>query len=225
MLAILLLLALAAGARAQDDLSPLPAGLAPRLEDIDRRAAEVKDLRAEFEQTRTSPLIRTPMKSSGTLVVRGDRVRWDTRKPHASVMTIGGGEIRIHYPEERVLEVYEAKGDLRELTGSPLPKLDVLRKSFTIAAAEASALGGDAERHVALELTPRSGELRQNVTRVRVLVDERTACLAVMEMTDPDGDVTRLEFKNVRINAGVKDSELELRVPDGTETVHPAGGS
>jgi outer membrane lipoprotein carrier protein len=223
-LLVILMLIAAAAVRAQD-IAPLPPDLAARLTEIDRRAAEVKDLRAEFEQTRTSPLIRTPMKSSGTLVVRGDRVRWDTRRPHPSVMTIGGGEIRIHYPEERVLEVYEARGDLRELTGSPLPKLDVLRKSFSIAAADAAQLGGDAGKHVALELTPRNEELRKNVARVRVLVDERAACLAMMEMTDPDGDVTRLEFKNVRVNTGVKDSELELRVPEGTETVHPAGGS
>lgn len=224
LLVILMLGVLAAGAAAQD-LSPLPPDLAPRLQDIDRRAAEVADLRADFEQTRTSPLIRTPMKSSGTLIVRGDRVRWDTRRPHPSVMTIGGGEVRIHYPEERVLEVYEARGDLRELTGSPLPKLKVLRERFTIAPADVGELGGETGRHVALELVPRSDELKENVARVRVLVDEKAACLAVMEMTDPDGEVTRLEFKNVRVNAGVKDSELELRVPEGTRTVRPAGGS
>ncbi|MCC6660287.1 MAG: outer membrane lipoprotein carrier protein LolA [Phycisphaerales bacterium] len=220
--AILFLVALAAAARAQD-LSPLPANLAPRLEDIDRRAATVADLRADFEQTRYSTLVRAPMKSSGTLAVRGGRVRWDTRKPHASVMTIGDGEIRIYYPEERVLEVYEARGDLRELTGSPLPRLSVLRERFTIEPADPASFGAgtDGDRSVALELLPRTDDLREHVARVRVLVDAQTACLKVMEMTDPDGEVTRLEFKNIRVNPGVKDSELDLRIPEGTQTVHP----
>jgi outer membrane lipoprotein-sorting protein len=197
-----------------------------RLAEIDERSALVKDLRADFEQRKHTALLREPLVSSGSIVVKDERVRWDTRRPRPSTMTIGGGEVRMYYPDAGVLEIYAAEGDLRDLSGSPLPRLPVLRRHFDLASLEPSALGveQDGERFVALELTPKNEALRDQIARVRVVLDSTVPAVTRLEMTDPDGDRTELAFTNIRVNTGVAESELELHVPAGTRTSRPGSG-
>lgn len=201
---------------------PIPAELA----ELDTRIAEIADLQADFEQRKHTPLLKQPLTSRGTVLVRADRVRWDTLSPRRSSMVTRTGEIRIYYPDERVVEVYPLHGDLRELVGSPLPRLPSLGGRFDIRIIDPASVGGAAgPGHVAAELLPRTADLKEVVASVRVLLDPSVPCVVRAVMTDPDGERTEIEFKNVRVNKNVQESALELRVPDGTREVHPLGAA
>lgn len=213
-----------------------------RLEEIDRRALDVKDLRADFEQRKHTTLLKKPLVSSGTVAVKGDATRWDTRSPRVSVMASKGAEIRVYYPAESpgtrgVVEIYNASGELDAIAGSPLPRLAALRRQFTLSPIDVAELlaGSDdtrktgekdssAPRHdhlIAAELIPIHPELRAHVERVRVLIDASTPCLLKMQIVSGEGERTEIEFRNVKVNSGVTVGEVELRVPDGTREVRP----
>jgi outer membrane lipoprotein-sorting protein len=224
-------IALCAGAPClADPPSPPAAGtpaptLPPELVDLDRRIAAIRDLRADFEQRKHTPLLKNPLVSRGTVLVRRDRARWDTHTPRRSSLLAERDCVRIHYPDERVVEIYPVAGDLHHLAGSPLPRLSDLAEHFDIRQIDPSSLseGSRPERPLAAELLPRAPELRDAVASVGVLFDAAIPCVARVVMTDPDGERTEIEFRSVRTDTGIPDSAMDLSVPEGTREVRPIG--
>src|SRR5689334_19669200 len=107
-------------------------GLRARLDDIDRRAGEVRDLTARFEQQKFTALLKKPLVSSGRVRTKGHVVRWDTEVPEPAVLHSDGREIRMFYPRQHVVEVYPIDKRITDLAASPLPRLAALREHFRI---------------------------------------------------------------------------------------------
>jgi outer membrane lipoprotein-sorting protein len=220
-----------------------------RLEAIDARAAGINDLTAEFEQRRHTPLLKRPLVSSGRVRLKGTTIRWDTRAPSKSVLVINAESLWIFYPQQRTLEIYPMESGLARLAASPLPRLQAVRDQFIVHECKVSELDGvtaDSKAPaVAVLLVPRSEELKKYVREVRVLLDEPAAegqaigteggakdrqdrpygVARQIEVTDGDGDRTVVVFKEIRTNTGLKDSDLELTVPEGTRVSHPLEGA
>jgi len=184
------------------------------LREIDARAALIVDLAATFVQTKSSPLLKEPLRSSGTVKVRGERVLWETTAPRRTSMAIDRSEIRIFYPDQRVVEVYELDDTLRRITASPLPRLGAVIEQFDIS--RSPERRGDAEGSLAVDLVPRGEALRSRIAAVRVLIDRRSAVATLVAMTDADGEETMIRFQDARINQSLNENELNLVVPDGT---------
>jgi outer membrane lipoprotein-sorting protein len=224
----LLLLALAATARAADDR---PANVDEKLwkllTEIDARGGKVKDLRADFTQEKFTPLLKKPLVSSGTILIKGPTSLWTTTQPEPTVMRTDEKQIRLLYPRQKVLEVYTIDQRLGALAASPFPRLDLLKRHFTFERVPAKALDPSADdtKHVALKMQPISPELRKHVDQVRVLLEIATGFVLKAETTDADGDQVVLSFSNIRANTGVSDKELELAVPAGVKVTHPLEGS
>lgn len=197
-----------------------------RLAEVDQKAGEVRSLTADFEQQKHTPLMKKPLVSSGHVAVKGDHVRWDTRTPRESVMTISGGEVRLYYPEQKVVEVYDLGEDVRRLTGSPIPRLAAMKESFEIKRIEPAALGAKPGQGglLAIELTPKTEELRKHVASVRVLIDPAVACATLVETTDADGERTEVRFTNVKVNPKLDEKDVTLETPKGVRVEHPLEG-
>jgi outer membrane lipoprotein-sorting protein len=220
--------------------SPAPApqvatdpGFEARLEAIDARIGQITQLRAEFEQRKRTPLLKRPIESSGKVLVKGDRLRWDTLSPAPSTLVTDASEIRIYYPDARVVEVYAVTGgagDLRLISGTPLPRLATLKAQFALRELDPVEVGGVADpaepgRWLALELTPNTPELRPHVESVRVLLDTTLPCVRRIVLTDPDRETTEIEFKNVQVSIEIRDEELKLVVPEGTRVSRPGSAA
>ncbi|MEK6703183.1 MAG: outer membrane lipoprotein carrier protein LolA [Planctomycetota bacterium] len=197
-----------------------------RLVGVDAKMAAVADLRADFEQTKKTALLKKPLVSRGTLVCKGETVLWSTTSPRRSDMLVGGGKVTVYYPDDALAEVYSMGAGFRDAAGGPLPRLMKLKDSFDFAELDAKQVSpglktSELKGRIALKLTPRSGELKQHVASVRVLIDESVPCADRMVIVDPDGDETELRFTSVKINTGMKDAELELKLPEGTRVSTP----
>jgi len=197
-----------------------------QLEEINARTVLIKDLSAEFEQKKFTPLLKNPMVSSGKLRVKGSVVLWDTVKPEPSVMRIDDRELRIYYPSQKVVEVYPIGEDMRRLSSSPLPRLDNIRKQFAIARMDPKSLDPavDPAKVVGIVMSPTVAEIKEHVRTVKVIIDIAAAYATHMEITDADGDRTLIVFTKVKTNAGVSDRELELTFPAGVREVRPLSG-
>lgn len=206
--------------------SPADAVLIRELEEIDARAAEIKDLSAGFEQQKFTALLKKPLVSEGKVRVRPPRTRWDTSKPHKSVLLLDDHELKLYDPEAKTLEVYDVAGGLSRMTASPVPRLSAVKDEFAIARLEPSAMDGKAtgDAFVALRLTPIDTALQEHVSEVRVLIDRKLACATQVEVTDADGDRTVIRFRDLELNTGIDADGLDLKVPDGTKVSHPLEG-
>jgi outer membrane lipoprotein-sorting protein len=227
-LGTLLLLCLTVTARAADDR---PANVDEKLwkllTEIDARGGQVKDLRADFTQEKFTPLLKKPLVSSGTILIKGTTSLWTTTQPEPTVMRTDEKQIRLLYPRQKVMEVYTVDQRLGSLAASPFPRLDLLKRHFTFERVPAKDLDPSADdtKHVALKMQPISPELRQHVDEVRVLLEIATGFVLKAKTTDADGDQVVLSFSNIRANTGVTDRELELAVPAGVKVTRPLEGA
>lgn len=196
-----------------------------RLETVDAAMGRVVDLRAGFEQSRRTILLKKPLLSKGTVTTKGDRVRWDTATPRASSLLIGDGSIRMYYPEDNLLEIYPVGSGFKDLAGAPLPRLAKLREKFTISRLSPSDLGAsnEDEHLLAVQLIPKEDDLRKHIASVKVLIDESRPVARKVVMTDPEDEQTEITFTNVELNVGVTDDALKLDTPADVRVSHPLG--
>jgi outer membrane lipoprotein-sorting protein len=205
-----------------------PATLRAKLDDIDRRAAQVVDLSGRFRQEKHTALLKKPLVSSGRIRTRGAIVRWDTEAPETAVLYSDGKEIRMYYPRQAVVEVYPTDRRLADLAASPLPRLASLRQHFTIEPLPPDQRP-EAERDdanlLALRLVPSDDFLGQHVDEVRVVLDVAAAGVVRVEVYDSDGDRTVIRFSDIRTNTGIATDELDLALPAGTRVSRPMEGA
>jgi outer membrane lipoprotein-sorting protein len=190
---------------------------------IDARAGEVSDLAADFEQQKFTAMLKKPLVSSGRVYVRGSTMRWDTRKPDPNELLITDREVRIYFPAQKVVEVYQVQEKLGQLAASPLPRLAVLQKHFSFEPIPVADMGGKdgSEKYFAVRMTPTQPELREHIEQVRVLLDVQRGLIARLEMRDMDGDRTLITFSNAQTNVGLKDEQLKLSAPADVKITRP----
>ncbi|MBS0197012.1 MAG: outer membrane lipoprotein carrier protein LolA [Planctomycetes bacterium] len=197
---------------------------AERLAALDAKMAKIADLRADFEQTKQTAMLKKPLVSSGSLVCKGEAVLWRTVSPRKSDMLVKDAKVTVYYPQDKLAEEYPMGSRFRDAAGGPLPRLSKLTENFDFTEIDAKEFGeesGSEGHRIAVKLTPKTDELKKHVESVRVLIDERVPCADRIVITDPEGERTQIRFTAVRINTGVKDSELELKMPKDTKISTP----
>lgn len=197
-----------------------------RLAAVDARMAAVVDLRADFEQRKKTAMLKRPLISKGTLVCRGETVLWKTTSPRRTDMLVAEENVKIYYHADKLAEIYPLGSRFRDAAGGPLPRLADLKTNFDFQELDAEAMSEELDakgstRRIAVQLTPKSEELKKYVSSIRVLIDESVPCADRLVIRDPDGEETELRFTSVKINTGVKDSELELALAAGTKVSTP----
>ena len=198
-----------------------------KLDALDKKIAAIKDLSADFEQSKKTALLKKPMTSSGTIRLKGPRTRWDTKKPHPTIMTIDSAEVRIYYPDQKTVEVYAIQGEMARLASSPLPRIGVIKEQFDISEIKPTDIDAAADPKaelLAIALTPKTAAVKEHIEKIRVLIDAATACAKRVEITDADQEQTTITFTNVKLDSGLPDKDVELVTPPGTTVSRPLEG-
>jgi outer membrane lipoprotein-sorting protein len=184
----------------------------PLLREWIARQAEIRSLRADFEQTRRLPALRIPLKSSGTvwLDARGS-FRWQVGDPPDLLAIRAGERLLVIDPKKkraRILEEAAAAGPLRfDAIGLPFAKSYAdLEKQFTVLSLE--------ERGELVEavLRPKEARLAAVVKSLRVVFRRASGVVEIFELELRDGSqistaMTRVEI-NPRLPAGVFEFDL-----------------
>ena len=194
----------------------IDAALLKRLEAVDAKVAAVKDLSAEFEQKKFSPLLKRPITSTGTIRALGDAMLWLTASPEPTQLRIDGKSLQLLYVNQKSLEVYPLKGKMASMAASPLPRLATLKDKFDLAA-DPDAKAGE----LAIVLTPKDPELKPFIDRIRVRLNEAVGVVEHFDLTDPDGERTEITFTDPKLNTGLTAKDLDLTPPAGTKTMRP----
>lgn len=198
----------------------LQADLQQDLDALDRRASQIEAVEARFTERRTTALLRAPMESSGTIRAVAGVIRWDTTAPRRSTTVITESEVRIFYPQDPLLEVWELASRVGQLASSPIPQIAALRDLCHIAP------GRGKPGMVALRLTPLDPDAQEHIDHIDLAIDRSTAIVMRVEIAMVDGDRTEIVLERVRVNTGISKSDLELDIPAGTPVVRrrlPAG--
>lgn len=201
-------------------LAPAPAG-ATAVARLEAFLAEVRALRARFEQEVLDERGASAQRSSGTLaVLRPGRFRWDYREPYRQLIVADGERLWIY--DEDLAQV-TVRPQAEALTRTPLQILT-------------TGVGGALEGFRVRELGLRGGlewvELRPDGAAdrgefERILVGFDGPRLARMELVDAFGQTVRLRFEAVERNPELDPALFRFEPPPGVDVVRgdgPGGG-
>jgi outer membrane lipoprotein-sorting protein len=168
-------------------------------------------LQADFKQEKELSLLAKPEVSSGKFVYsKPNNVLWSYEAPRRVQMLIAGGVLTTYYPElnkaerinvksfeDRIFKYMGASGAIDELSR-------YFDFTFTNKPSDPSYL---------LDLTPKTGAVAKRVKRIRIWIDKQSYVTSKIEYVEGDGDVTRYQFTNVRLNQPVEQGRFSLSLP------------
>ena len=174
---------------------------------------DVRSLRVTFEQTKHLRILRRPRKSAGVALVKGHRVllrTTDSSGRRVTELAVDRGEVRIHYPRLKRLEIYPAT----ESAGT--------RSPFPMVVEDVEKLPRDYRLKLVSEKTdkvlvmkPRDADSPFTEVRIRF----RDGRIAGVEQKDRRGNRVVLEITEFDVDAEISDDDIELSVPSGTKVV------
>ena len=153
-------------------------------------------LSADFVMTRTLVVLSDTISSSGKLTLGGPGLlRWEMTSPSRSVLVINKGTAWIHYPDMGVTKGFDLSKDpvmkvlsehLLVLTGGQFDRMEKFYDVSDLA-------------HGVKRLVPKEKAVKNVFSEIRVKMGAR-GVVSWVEMVSGSGDLTRIVFKNVKIN-------------------------
>jgi outer membrane lipoprotein-sorting protein len=178
---------------------------------VQEQQRKTQTLQADFRQEKELALLARPEVSTGTfLYSRPSNVLWTYATPKRVQMVIAGGMMTTYYAdlgkaeqidvkrfEDRIFKYMGASGAIDELARY---------FDFTFTDSKAKPVW-------VLDLTPKNRAVAKRVKRIKLWIDKTTYLTSKIEYVEGDGDITRYEFTNVRINQPVPPSRFALQLP------------
>jgi outer membrane lipoprotein-sorting protein len=168
-------------------------------------------LEADFRQEKTLALLSKPEVSTGRFVyAKPNNVLWTYDAPKRVTMLIANGVLTTYYPDlnkaERI-EVKQYQDRIFKYMGAS-GAIDELGAWFNFTFTNTSD-----KPYYTLDLDPKSKTIAKRVRHIKIFIDRKTYLTTQFEYTEGDGDKTRYEFTNVKMNAPVAQSRFTLPLP------------
>ena len=188
-----------------------PVTLETVIRKVQEQQKRTHTLQADFRQEKEMALLAKPEVSTGTFVYsRPNNVLWTYKSPKRVEMVIANGVMTTWFPElgkaeqidvkrfeDRIFKYMGASGAIEEL-GRYF--------DFTFTQSKSKPF-------YVLDLTPKNRAVAKRVQRIKLWIDKTTYLTSKIEYVEGDGDVTRYEFSNLRINDPLPPNRFALSVP------------
>ncbi len=173
--------------------------------------AQTTTIEADFRQEKTLALLAKPEVSTGRFVYsKPNNVLWSYDAPKRVTMLIADGMLTTYYPDlnkaERI-EVKRYQDRIFRYMGAS-GAIDELGAWFNFTFTNTSD-----KPYFVLDLDPKNKAVAKRVRHIKIFIDRKTYLTTQFEYTEGDGDKTRYEFLNVKINAPVEQSRFVLTLP------------
>jgi len=190
---------------------PAPVTIEEVVKKVQETQKKTNTLQAEFRQEKELALLAKPEVSTGTFVYsKPNSVLWNYDSPKRVTMLISKGILTTYYPDLNKAESVDVKrfeDRIFKYMGATGAIDDLARYfdfTFTDNAANPSYV---------LDLTPKSKVVARRVRRIKISIDKQSFLTDRIEYVEGDGDTTRYEFKNIRINQPIEQSRFTLNLP------------
>ena len=191
--------------------APKPDSLDEVIRKVQLAQAKTNTLEADFRQEKTLALMAKPEVSTGRFVYsKPNNVLWTYDAPKRVTMLIADGMLTTYYPDLKKAERIEVKryqDRIFKYMGAS-GAIDELGAWFNFTFTNTSN-----KPFYVLDLDPKSKTIAKRVRHIKIFIDRKTYLTTQFEYTEGDGDKTRYEFTNVKVNAPVEQSRFTLQLP------------
>lgn len=188
-----------------------PVTLETVIKKVQEQQKKTNTLQASFRQEKELALLAKPEVSTGTFVYsRPNNVLWTYDAPKRVQMVIAGGILTTYYPElgkaERI-DVQRFEDRIFKYMGAS-GAIDELARYFDFTFTNAKS-----KPVFVLDLTPKNRAVSKRVQHIKIWIDKETYLTNKIEYVEGDGDITRYEFTNIRVNDPVPPSKFAIALP------------
>lgn len=206
-------------------LAASPLNLDEVLKQIDREQSQFQSLTASIERTKVTVVVNDRSTESGQIEIRRDgRMRIDLTSPDQKTILRDGDHLYVYTPKIRRVEEYDL-GKHRDLVDQLLllgfgTSGDILKRSYLITLQGEETLSG--QKVVRLELTPRSDDVRKQISKIDLWVNEGSWLPAQQQFYETgSGDYSIIQYLNVARNVSIPDARFRPAWPKGVTRVKP----
>lgn len=211
-------------AMAQEQVpDPRQEGLGPTervdalLERVRLEQSTIESLQASFVQHKESAMLLEPVEAHGSFAFAAapDRVRWEYETPNPISILILDEEMTTWYRDiqqaERISVGKQSQRVLKYLGAGS--SMDDLLEYFELTL----TLPTDTSQPYIFDLAPRFDQVAKRLQGMTVWIHPEYFLPTRLRYIEADGDVTDLQFENMRINEGVPEEHFVLELPTTVE--------
>jgi len=195
------------------------------LKRLDEEAKRFRGLTASLERTKVTVVVNDRSTESGQIYVRrDDKMLLELSVPEERTILRTGDDLYIFHPRTKRLEQYDL-GKHRALVDEYLllgfgTSGNDLKRGFLVTILGEPSLGG--RRVVLLELTPKSEQVRQQISKVHLWIDQATWLPVQQKFFETgSGDYFEIRYSQIVRNPSLPDSRFKPRWPKGITRVRP----
>jgi outer membrane lipoprotein carrier protein len=188
-----------------------PVTLESVVKKVQEQQRKTTSLQAQFRQEKELALLARPEVSTGSfLYSKPNNVLWNYDAPKRVQMVIAGGTMTTYYPDLAKAEKIDVKrfeDRIFKYMGASGAIEDLARYfDFTFTDSPSKPV-------YVLDLKPKTRAVAKRVKAIKIWIDKKSYLTSKIEYVEGDGDVTRYEFTNIRINEPVPASRFALTLP------------
>jgi outer membrane lipoprotein-sorting protein len=188
-----------------------PVTLESVVKKVQEQQKTTRTLQADFRQEKELALLSKPEVSAGRFVFsKPNHVRWSYDSPKRVEMLIAEGTLTTYFPdlqkaeridvrrfEDRIFKYMGASGAIDELARYfDFTFTDTATNPFWV-----------------LELAPKNRAVARRVKRIKIWIEKATYLTSKFEYVEADGDITRYEFTNIKVNQPIEHARFTLTLP------------
>jgi outer membrane lipoprotein-sorting protein len=196
------------------------------LRQLDAQDKTFRSLSADVERTKVTVVVNDHSTETGTLLVRGDKMLLQMKSPDARTVLRTGDNLYVYTPGLNRVEDYNL-GKNRTMVDQFLllgfgTSGRELQKSYLVTLLGEPML--DDKKTVELELTPKSADARNQISKIQIWFDESSWLPVQQQFNETgSGDYFTIRYSKIVRNPAIGESEFKPHWPKGTEKVHPQG--
>ena len=196
------------------------------LRQLDAQDKTFRSLSADVERTKVTVVVNDHSTETGTLLVRGDKMLLQMKAPDARTVLRTGDNLYVYTPGLNRVEDYNL-GKNRTMVDQFLllgfgTSGRELQKSYLVTLLGEPLL--DDKKTVELELTPKSADARNQISKIQIWFDESSWLPVQQQFNETgSGDYFTIRYSKIVRNPTIGESEFKPHWPKGTEKVHPQG--
>ena len=194
---------------------------------MDHSAQDFKSLTAAIEHVKYTAVVKDISTETGEIYVRKDsKMRIDFQSPDPRTILRNGDNLYIYTPKINRVEEYNI-GKNRAMADQYLAlgfgtRSDNLKKNYQINLAGEEELDG--HKTALLELIPHSDEIKKQITKIQMWVDESSWLPVQQKFFEAGtGDYFLSHYTKVMKNLKLGDGKFKPDWPKGTKAEKPRG--
>jgi outer membrane lipoprotein-sorting protein len=195
------------------------------LEMMDKSAKDFRTLTADIENVKYTAVVKDTSTETGQIFVRRDqKMRIEFTKPEARTILRTGDSLFLYNPKLNRVEEYDL-GKNRAMVDQYIrlgfgTKSEDLKKSYVVTATGEEEL--DHRKTVVVELTPKVDQIRSQITRIQMWIDEASWLPIQQKIFESgSGDYILFHYTSMMKNLKINDSRFKQDWPKNASHEKP----